>query len=187
MFEKSNIIIFLCLLILLLSFFIISAEIVLAEENNENLELNEIKGLLTKINLDNQTVIINERKYYLTVNSEVKVNGLDSSLKACEPISEGVYQYGEILVSGRKIIKIESYYKIIEGKINEINEKEEYITVDQYKTPDNAGGERKYLITNLVKNNKYKNKLYKLKKSDNDNRIVAAVGDNKLLYIFQIY
>ena len=187
MFEKINIIIILFLLLLILSFFIISAEIVLAKKNDEKIVLKEIKGFITKINLDNQTVVINGTKYYLTTNSKIKVNGLDSSLKACKPISEGIYKYGEILVSGKKVLKIKSYYKIIEGKINKINEKEEYITVNQYKTPDNDGGERKYLITKLVKNNEFKNKLYELKKSNTDNNIVAAVGDNKILYIFKIY
>ncbi|MGM0410490.1 MAG: hypothetical protein ACQEQF_06960, partial [Bacillota bacterium] len=127
-------------------------------------------------------------KFYISKNSEIKVNEVKTNLAALKKINNKYAQYAEIIVKENNLIEVNSFYKVVEGKIEEINLDKKYILVSNYESPELKAKKRKYYISDLTENNNLKSKLLSYDENNelNFTKIIAAVGKSNLLHIFKL-
>ncbi|MFW6029103.1 MAG: hypothetical protein ACOCRO_02490 [Halanaerobiales bacterium] len=93
-----------------------------------------------------------------------------------------------IIVKEKNLIEVNSFYKVVEGEIEEIKLDKNYILVSNYESPELKAKKRKYYISDLTENNNLKSKL--LSYDENNKlkftKIIAAVGESNLLHIFKL-
>ncbi|MGM0411528.1 MAG: hypothetical protein ACQEQF_12305, partial [Bacillota bacterium] len=80
MFNKSKFII-----IIMIIAIIFLGELVMAEDYKKN--YREVIGKITEINLNEKSFIINADKFYISKNSEIKVNEVKTNLAALKKIN----------------------------------------------------------------------------------------------------
>ena len=144
----------------------------------EAINCREVKGFIESVMPEKNMVRINNEFFKIADDCKIKRNGITVKLISCGPINEGVYQWAEADVSDHKIINLKVNYKVVEGIIKEVGMDQEYIQIDVYKTPEVQGGLKKYKL-----NKKLVKPVYPIGKND---KIVAAVGCGRILYIFHV-
>lgn len=181
MFYKSKFIIIIMILAI-----IFLGEIVMANDFKRN--NREVCGKITKVNLGENSFIINGEKFNINKNTKIRVNGVKAELAALKKINNKYAQYAEITLKENSLIKVNSFYKVLEGEIKEINLDKKFILVSNYESPELKAKKRKYYISNLTENNSLKNKLISYDENNEFNftKIIAAVGKNNLLHIFRL-
>lgn len=107
-----------------------------------------LEGPVTAINCKDEAIKIRENWYNLKGNTKIIRNGIPSTLKACQPLGQGFYQWAAATLNNQgEVIKIKVDYSVLEGIILEISQgcielkvfkshPEDLATVTLYFTPE---------------------------------------------------
>lgn len=141
-------------------------------------------GFIKEVDLEKKTIIIDGNKYNISDETVITVNNHEASLKSCFPPAEGIYQFGEAFIKDGEILQLNTYYHIMEGIIKKIDNKEDYIVLEVFSTPENDGANKKYSIADIKKREGSNDGIFKLAQIKEEKYIVVAVGYGNILYFF---
>src|SRR5690554_1880257 len=93
-----------------------------AEEGIPVEDIKKIEGYITKIDLENNMIFIDGIEYNLSSEPLIRLNNRLNGLNGLKPPAPGFYKWAEIyLDSYENILKIEAFYRVVEGTIEEIS------------------------------------------------------------------
>lgn len=164
------------LLIMVLIFFLGGVEELQAEEPVLVEVAKKIEGYITKIDPENNVVFINGTEYNLNKESLIRLNNRLNGLNGLKPPAPGFYKWAEIyLDSCEKILKIEAFYKVVEGTIAEISYLDNSLVLAEYQQDtDSEKINRRYFL--LEQNRNFRN----FKKNDH---VILVTARDKVLSI----
>ena len=138
----------------------------------------KVEGFIKSVIPAQNIVIINNQKYQIDKDCQITRNGIPVSLTSCGPINDKLYQWCRAELIDHKIVSLKVCYKVIEGLIEEVDNKNNQIYIKVYNTPDVKGGLQKFLL-----DKKIVQPDSSIQKRD---KIIAAVGCDRILHIFSI-
>lgn len=139
-----------------------------------------LNGLIKKVDLDRNAIMVKNNWYLLQENTEIQRNGNICKLKSCRPVTEGNYQWGHLVFdSSGQLEKLIVEYRVIEGIIKTINYNKKKLTIETYKEPETEDD-----FYNLSWSQNYI-KSKKIKKFQSGDHIIVVSGNDNILKVIK--
>lgn len=128
--------------------------------------LNAVNGLIKEVDQEKNSLKIKNKWYYLQENTIIERNNTKVNLKSCKPVQDKYKQWARLKFDDKgNIDRVEVQYKIIEGKIIEINREKGTLILKIFKNSSEQTNSNKIsnIREDLIKSVETKDKVVIIK------------------------